>query len=51
MTRWLKVSNALCLGGFAAVTAALAYLGIGWALGWVGTVGIGFGVYLERKGL
>lgn len=51
MRQWFKASNGFCLAGTAGITAGLWQLGIGWALGFLGAVALGFGVFLERKGM
>jgi hypothetical protein len=50
MKTWLKLSNALCVVGFASLTVALWLIDVSLALGVDGVTAIAFGVWIERKG-
>jgi hypothetical protein len=51
MNHWLKPSNGLCLAGVTGIAGGLCFLGIGWAIGFVGCVALSFGAYLSKRGL
>lgn len=49
--QWLRLSNGVCFVGFAAVTVALWLFDTVCGLAWSGLWTMGFGVYLERRGM